>query len=68
MKLAEVRDDIYEDVQEKKLNHAMGNYFQQLRDQATIDNFITGTTQSPKQGPARPQTAVKPVDMKRVLR
>lgn len=66
--LAEVREDIYKDVQEKKLNHAIGNYFQRLRDLATIDNFITGTTQSPKQGPARPQPAAKPVDMNRVLR
>jgi parvulin-like peptidyl-prolyl isomerase len=66
--LDEVRDDIYEDVHEKKLNHAVGNYFQQLRDRATIDNFITGSTQSPKQGPARPQPAARPVDMNRVLK
>ncbi len=66
--LDEVRDDIYKDVHEKKLNHAVGNYFQQLRDRATIDNFITGSTQSPKQGPARPQPAARPVDMNRVLK
>jgi parvulin-like peptidyl-prolyl isomerase len=66
--LAEVRDDIYKDVHEKKLNQAVGNYFQQLRDRAKIDNFITGATQSPKHGPARPQTAVRPVDMSRVLK
>ena len=65
---AKVRDDIYNDVRDKKLNHAIGNYFQQLRDLATIDNFITGTTQSPKQGPERPQTAVKPVDLRGALR
>lgn len=66
--MEDVREDIYKDVQEKKLNHAVGNYFQQLRDRATIDNFITGSTQSPQQGPARPQPAAKPVDMNRVLR
>ena len=66
--LAEVRNDIYKDVHEKKLNQAVGNYFQQLRDRATIDNFVTGTTQSPKLGPDRPQPAAKPVDMNRVLR
>ena len=66
--MADVRTGIYTDVLDKKLNHAMGNYFQQLRDLATIDNFITGTTQSPQQGPARPQPAAKPVDMNRVLR
>ena len=66
--LADVRDDIYKHVHEEKLNHAVGNYFQQLRDRATIDNFITGTTQSPKQGPVRPQPAARPVDMKRDLR
>ncbi len=55
-------------VQEKKLSQAVGNYFQQLRDRATIDNFVTGTTQSPKLGPARPQPAARPVDLNGVLR
>lgn len=66
--LAQVRNTIYKDVQEKKLSQAVGNYFQELRDRATIDNFITGTTQSPKLGPAQPQPAARPVDMNRVLR
>jgi parvulin-like peptidyl-prolyl isomerase len=64
----EVRDGIYKDVHEKKLAHAVGDYFQQLKDRATIDNFIAGTTQSPKLGPNRPSTAVKPVDMKGMVR
>jgi parvulin-like peptidyl-prolyl isomerase len=68
VELSEVRDNIYKDVHRKKLNHAMGNYFQQLRAQATIDNFVAGTTQSPKKATARPSTAVRPVDMNRVVK
>ncbi len=66
--IEEVQENIYKDVHEKKLAHAVGNYFQQLRDRATIDNFITGTTQSPKHGPTKPSTAVRPVDMKGMVR
>ncbi len=67
--LSDVRDEIYKDVHAKKLNHAVGDYFQQLRDRATIDNFIAGTTQSPKQGPRRPPaTAGRPVTGSRPLR
>ncbi len=68
VQLAEVRDNIHKDVHEKKLSQAIGNYFQQLRDRATIDNFVTGTTQSPKLGPERPQPAARPVDLNGVLR
>ncbi len=60
----QVRNDIYRDVHEKKLNQAMANYFQQLRDRATIDNYIKGTTQSPTLGSDQPSTAVRPVDLK----
>ncbi len=66
--LADVRNDILKDVHEKKLNQAVGNYFQDLRDRATIDNFIAGTTQAPKPSPEGMQRAVKPVDMNRILR
>ncbi len=68
VQLADVRDSIHKDVYEKKLNQTVGNYFEQLRERATIDNFIAGTTQAPKLGPDRPQPAARPVDMKGVLR
>lgn len=67
VELADVRNDIYKDVQEKKLSLAVGNYFQDLRDQATIDNFLAGTSHVPKSGPKAPQTA-RPVDLNRVMR
>ncbi len=45
---AQVRDLIYEDVYEKKLRLAMAAHFQELKDAATIDNFLAGTSQSPR--------------------
>ncbi|MBN2023369.1 MAG: peptidylprolyl isomerase [Pirellulales bacterium] len=44
----EVEPIIREDVFEKKLRIAMGQYFQKLQDHATIDNLLAGTTQSPR--------------------
>lgn len=66
VKFEEVKDYIHADIFEKKLNLAMADYFQQLRAQATIDNYIAGTTQAPRkavemQAPAR--TAGRPVDL-----
>jgi parvulin-like peptidyl-prolyl isomerase len=43
----EVRQDIYNDIQEKKQRIAMAEVFDQLKDSAQIDNFLAGTTQSP---------------------
>jgi parvulin-like peptidyl-prolyl isomerase len=48
VEFAAVRDLIYEDVQEKKLRVAMGDYFHRLQDEATLDNFLTGTSRAPK--------------------
>ena len=45
---AEGREMIKEDLREKKLRIAMGQYFQRLQDYATIDNYLAGTTQSPE--------------------
>ncbi|MHB8902500.1 MAG: peptidylprolyl isomerase [Thermoguttaceae bacterium] len=66
--LAEVRDSIYKDVREKKLNQAVGNYFEAMKDRASIDNFIAGTTHAPKVASVPALPAAKPVDLKRVLR
>ena len=63
----EVRDEIYKDVLEKKLSLAVGNYFQDLRDHATVDNFLAGTSHVPKSGPKAVQTA-RPVNLNRALR
>jgi hypothetical protein len=43
----EVRQDIANDIKEKKQRIAMAEVFNQLKDSATIDNFLAGTTQSP---------------------
>ncbi|MDI9446656.1 MAG: peptidylprolyl isomerase [Planctomycetota bacterium] len=66
VKFEEVKEYLHADIFEKKLNQAMADHFQQLRAQATIDNYIAGTTQAPRkavemQPPAR--TAGRPVDL-----
>ena len=43
-----VRDLIYEDIRDKKISIKMGNLFQILEDGATIENYLAGTSQSPK--------------------
>jgi parvulin-like peptidyl-prolyl isomerase len=44
-----VRDLLYEDLYEKKMRVEMAQYFDQLRDQARIVNFLTGTRKEPAQ-------------------
>ncbi len=46
--MAEVRDLIIEDIREKKLHKAMSQLFGQLQEKATIDNYLSGTSQSPR--------------------
>ena len=46
--LASVRNDLYEDLHEKKLLVAMGEQFEKLREAATVDNYLAGTSHSPK--------------------
>ena len=43
----EVRDELYDDIFEKKQRIEMARYFSHLRESATIDNFLAGTSQSP---------------------
>jgi parvulin-like peptidyl-prolyl isomerase len=45
--LAEVRDELYDDIFEKKQRIEMARAFSHLREAATIDNFLAGTSQSP---------------------
>ncbi|MFM7183176.1 MAG: peptidylprolyl isomerase [Planctomycetota bacterium] len=44
---AEVRDELHDDIFEKKQRIEMARHFTHLRESATIDNFIAGTSQSP---------------------
>jgi parvulin-like peptidyl-prolyl isomerase len=57
---AEVRDEIHRDVYEKKLHLAMAETFEGLQEAATVDDYLAGTSHSPKpsgkpaSGPAVP--------------
>lgn len=53
---ARVRDDIYRDIYEKKLRLAMYEYFEHLRDSATIDNYLAGTSSTPAKRNATART------------
>ncbi len=52
VKFAEVRGELYDDIHEKKQRIEMSRYFSHLREAATIDNFLAGTSQSPTKTPA----------------
>jgi parvulin-like peptidyl-prolyl isomerase len=54
---AAVRDLIYQDVHEKKLRLAMADSFEKLQDQATIDNYLEGTSHTAKNTAARSSQA-----------
>jgi parvulin-like peptidyl-prolyl isomerase len=43
----EVHDILYQDIFEKKLRMAMGTKFDDIKENARIDNFLAGTSQSP---------------------
>ncbi len=60
VEFASVRDLLYEDIHEKKLRLAMAEYFEQLQQSATIDNFLAGTTQSPKKAGPTAAPAASP--------
>ncbi len=49
VKFADVRDEIYKDLFEKKLRLKMAEYFENLQDSATIHNYLAGTTHTPKE-------------------
>jgi parvulin-like peptidyl-prolyl isomerase len=51
----EVRSELYDDIFEKKQRIEMARHFTHLREGATIDNFLAGTSQGPAGGtPGRP--------------
>jgi len=47
VKPSEVRNELYDDIHEKKQRIEMARYFSHLRESATIDNFLAGTSQTP---------------------
>ena len=49
VKFADVRDEIYKDLYEKKLRLKMAECFENLQDSATIHNYLAGTSHSPKE-------------------
>ena len=49
VKFADVRDDIYKDLYDKKLRMKMAECFEKLQDAATIHNYLAGTSHSPKE-------------------
>ena len=51
VELAEVRELIVEDIREKKVHIAMADTFRRLREDATIDNYLSNKSQSPKTKP-----------------
>jgi len=48
---ADVRNELYDDIFEKKQRIEMARHFSHLRESATIDNFLAGTSQSPTRAP-----------------
>ena len=43
-----VKQDIYEDIHDKKLQRAMTAKFEALQEAAVVDNYLAGTSHSPK--------------------
>ena len=50
----EVRGELYDDIFEKKQRIEMARHFTNLRESASIDNFLAGTSQSPTAAARRP--------------
>jgi len=46
VRFEEVRDELYVDIEDKKQRIEMGRYFTHLREGASIDNFLAGTSQT----------------------
>ena len=56
VKYEEVKDELYQVIYEKKQRLAMGQFFEQLQQLATIDNFLAGTSQRPRSKAAGEQS------------
>ena len=58
--MGEVRDLLYADLHEKKLRIAMDEAFARLHDAAQIDNYLTGTSQTPRAAKSAARPATQP--------
>jgi parvulin-like peptidyl-prolyl isomerase len=61
---ADVRQELYRDIYEKKLRMAMGQKFEEINARARVDNYLAGTSQAPERvaadSPLLQDTAVRP--------
>ncbi len=62
---AQVRSLIQEDIRDKKLRIAMGNYFDKLQEAATVDNYLANTSRSPAKKEAGTAEGPKPTAVRR---
>ena len=63
---ASVRDEIREDLHEKKLRLAMGDCFESLKEAATVDNYLAGTSHAPKRQNEDGSPAVRAPSLRQV--
>jgi len=60
VEFAAVRDVLQQDILEKKTRLAMADLFESLQENATIDNYLAGTTRLPKKAAPQAKLAGKP--------
>jgi parvulin-like peptidyl-prolyl isomerase len=72
VKFEEVRSELYDDIFEKKQRIEMARHFTHLREGATIDNFLAGTSQGPAGGkpgrPGEPKSSLTKAEMEDLAR
>lgn len=56
VEFAAVRQLIYDDIFDKKMQLAMSQLFDELQNKATVDNFLAGKSQSPRKASFGPRT------------
>lgn len=60
IRFEEVKDEIYEDLRDKKLRIAMNDQFDKLKESAVYDVYITGETHTPKKANNNNNNNVQP--------
>lgn len=60
--LQEVRENLYQDIFEKKLRIAMSDKFTEIRAKSRIDNYLAGTSQSPDRVRPESNAATQRID------
>jgi len=61
---AAVHDVLVQDIREKKTRLAMAEYFERLQDNATVDNYLAGTTRSPKPAATEAKASGRPTPIR----